>query len=287
MLRYIVGFGETILYQTSDVYEYEIQPNQDVQRFHNRIFINREGMRSGPLHSGEFRILKFGDSILNGGAGCDQTEIASERLNKAMRKDFPEKNVRVLNVSAGSWGVENAFLWMKQHGDQGAKMIILVFSSHDYHDFMTFQNVVGNTDFYPAKQPLCAITDALGWIGSRLFSDTDWNSLGYSKKVNYDTSQINPGWREFIDYTRKNKIPLLVYHHAELSEMQANSYSKEGVALQAFLKSQQVPYLSDLTDSLSANMYRDNLHFNPEGQRYLARLLAPYLREFLTRSDEY
>src|SRR5690554_1314062 len=154
----LLGFGEIPCYYQSLDYEYALKPNQDMTRFGNYIYINSEGMRSDELRPDAIRILKFGDSVLNGGVGTDQSELTSTLLEEDLNMDG--SNYQVLNVSAGSWGPDNAFSWMEKHGDYQAAAIVLLFSSHDWQDQMTFQNVVGNTPFYPQKNPQLAITDA-------------------------------------------------------------------------------------------------------------------------------
>src|SRR5690554_6449125 len=136
----LIGFGQIPTYYVSLDYEYAMKPNQDLKRFGNRIFINSHGMRSGELRSNSIKILKFGDSVLNGGVASDQSEITSTLLELDLNEvsSLPG-DYQVLNVSAGSWGPDNAYAWMTKHGDFNAEVIVLLFSSHDWQDQMSFQ----------------------------------------------------------------------------------------------------------------------------------------------------
>lgn len=284
LLRFVAGFGELPVYYSSDDYAYALRPDQDLRRFGNRFFINACGMRSAPLGAGEFRILKFGDSVLNGGVATDQSQCASSLLEKRFAErppldpsgnPFPDK-VRVLNVSAGSWAPDNAFAWMQKHGSFDARVVVLVFSSHDFKDLMTFEKVVGNVPFYPESQPATAITDAASWVVSRYFTAVNWNALPGAGARPQDT--FNPGWENFAYHCRSRDIPLLVYHHPTRSECQAGAWNEEGIALQNLLAELEVTVISGLEAPCDISAYRDDIHPDEAGQALIADALEPALR---------
>lgn len=273
-LRFI-GFGQIPLYYSSMSYDYALQPNQDVHRFGRQLFVNEEGMRSAPLGNDEIRILKFGDSVLNGGLGTDQSELSSAFLEQKFQTQDP--NYRVLNVSAGSWGPDNAFAWMQEHGDFDAKCIVLLFSSHDWQDQIACRDVVGNVPFYPTAQPLLAITDFAVWVWSRFIWSTDWENLPVLQDCAPGRAKHNAGWDNFITYTKANDIPLLVYHHATISEIENGTWNNKGTALEAFLKANQIPVISGLTAGMKAEDYRDKIHPDANGQAKIAKAIYPEL----------
>ena len=88
----------------------------------------------------EKRILVFGDSVLNGGSLTDHKKLATTLLEKSLQKSC-DPLIRVLNISAGSWGPDNAFSYLKKHGDFNASAIVLFFSSHDAHDNMYHEKI--------------------------------------------------------------------------------------------------------------------------------------------------
>jgi hypothetical protein len=281
VLRFAFGFGELPLYYSSMQYEYALTPGQDLFRFGNRFYINKHGMRSEPLGDDEVRILKFGDSVLNGGVLTDQSELASTRLEAALAHAVPGRKVRVLNVSAGSWGPDNAWAWMQEHGDFDAVLIVLVFSSHDLDDIMTFHDVVGKVPFYPEKQPATAISDMLGWAWSRRFEYHHWNKLPRLRTVPDEQPAINPGWEQFAAYHFSAGKGLLVYHHPSLEEVHAGQYNEQGHILRAWLAQLGVPVVSGLAANADPAYYRDEIHPNATGQAAIATALEPALRNFL------
>lgn len=281
LLRFGLGFGSIPVYHSSAVYEYGLSPNQELTRFGKQYTINEAGMRSKALAKDEFRILKFGDSVLNGGVATDQSALASSTLESRLSTRFPEKSLRVLNVSAGSWGPDNAYSWMQAHGDFDARAIVLLFSSHDWQDQMSFQDVVGNVPFYPASQPIWAIGDAFSWLLSRYFTKVNWSTLPQIPGGQPKPRPHNSGWEAFAAYTDSAGIPLLVYHHPTRSEWEQGAWMPHGLALQAWLSQNNINAISGLSAGYTAEAYRDDIHPSDVGQRLIADVLEPHLQAII------
>lgn len=280
----LAGFGKIPTYYVSKKYEYAMHPNQDLKRFGKKIYINQNGMRSGELREGTIRILKFGDSVLNGGVAIDQSETMSALL-EADLNNSKSKDYQVLNVSAGSWGPDNAFAWMEQHGDFQAKVIVLVFSSHDWQDQMSFQDVVGKIPFYPAKNPPFAIVDALNWASSRAFNTVRWNELGWVEGGVPNNYDHNLGWDNFLAYAESKNIPLLIYHHADREECVQKKYNSMGMSLQKFLKEKDANVILGLEAGLTDEDYRDVIHPNLKGTSKIEQAIKPHVLQILQKKE--
>ncbi len=275
----LIGFGELPKYYKSKVYDYALQPNQDMTRFGNQFYTNAAGMRSDEVGNAEVTILKLGDSVLNGGIGTDQSELASSKLEL----DLVESGVdcRVYNVSAGSWGPDNAFAWMNEHGDFGADIIVLVFSSHDWLDHRNCRDVVGNVNFYPEADPALAITDAFYWTISRFLSEPDWDEIPLIENCTPNTGSHNVGWDEFIAYAIAHDIELVVYHHPCLEEFSNGKYDEKGQALAAYLDTYSVNYISGIDEGYNESAYRDHIHPNAKGQEIIEKAIRPVVLKLL------
>ena len=277
--RFVLGLGEVPLYVESENYEYIYAPSQKVRRFGNTIITNEFSMRSLPLSSeDEIRILKFGDSVINGGSLTDHDSLASTILEKRLSMQF-NKKIRVLNISAGSWGPENAFRYLQEHGDFGANIIILVYSSHDLYDNMDFTRIVGVAPSWPKHQPLCAISDGfLHYVWpqlKRIFGVKERFEIIHG--IGEVNAGENRGWSHFIDYCKKNDIKLLVYLHATKSELKQRKMNENGQRIIQILKENNIDYLFGINNGISEKGYRDNIHLNNEGQKELADILFPIL----------
>ena len=139
------GFANAPLFEESIAYEYIAKPNQDMMRFGNHIHYNSYSQRSDEPDTTKVIILGLGDSVINGGVQVDQDDIATSLFTK-------ETGMQMLNISVGSWGPDNCAAYLRENGLFGAKAMFLVVSSHDAHDNINHQPVVGVHPSYPDKQ---------------------------------------------------------------------------------------------------------------------------------------
>jgi hypothetical protein len=277
--RYYFGLGQLPLYIKSNKYEYIYAPNQQVTRFANRIITNEYSMRSKPLKKTDKPLIfLFGDSVINGGAHVDQDSLCSTLLENSMQQTLT--HARVLNISAQSWGPDNAFAYLQNLPNLKPDAIVLVFSSHDFNDNMHFKEVVGKHRAWPDKQPLCALTDALfryiipnvnRWIGN---SDDEYKYL-----YGFDDSNMNSGWQNFLSYTTNHNLPLLVCLHAEKNELNNKKFNSKGTRLINWFDAENIKYITDI-NVLDTTDYRDNIHLNHTGHNKLYKLLLPHLLDF-------
>ena len=144
LLRQVYGFANAPLYRESDSYEYIACANQDGYRFGNHYRCNSYSQRSEEIDSTKTIVLGLGDSVIFGGVMTDQDSLATSLFSK-------ETGMQMLNISAGSWGPDNCAAYLKEFGLFGAKAMFILVSSHDAHDNMDFQKVVGVHASYPDK----------------------------------------------------------------------------------------------------------------------------------------
>ena len=244
---------------------------------------NEFGMRSNKVNKKKkFIILEFGDSVLNGGAHVDQDNLATTIEENKLNEKF-KNQVQILNISAQSWGLSNAFAYLQKQGDFDADIIVLVFSSHDLRDNMHFRKVVGVHSAWPNQKPLLALTDLWTrfiWPKTKaLFG----GSAEYDYLKDFSDSKINPGWKNFFSYASKKKIPLLVYLHASKKEIQKGDFNADGKKIIRMCEEENVKVISDL-DALNEmdDAFIDDIHMGEKGQSVMAELLLPILEKSLT-----
>jgi hypothetical protein len=280
ILRFVVGLGSLAVYREDKDYEYFYEANQDVYRFGNHIVTNEYGMRSKKVDKKKkFVILEFGDSVLNGGAHVDQEELSTSIEENDLNEKF-NNEVQVLNISAQSWGLSNAYAFLNKHGNFNSKMIVLVFSSHDLKDNMHFRKVVGQHSAWPDRQPLLAISDVWSrflWPPVKRFF-TGEEEYEYLK--DFDDSRVNPGWELFFKYSTNNNIPIIVYLHASQKEIAEGNYDQNGQKIIKMCENRNVRFITDL-EALknSEDAFIDNVHLNDTGHQIMARLVLPQLEK--------
>lgn len=290
VLRFAFGFCNALLYQESDRYEYIAQPCQHRYRFFSHIDYNSYSQRSDEPDTAKTIILGLGDSVIFGGTWMDQDSLATTLLSK-------ETGMQMLNISCGSWGPDNCAAYLKEKGTFGAKAIVLVCSSHDAYDVMSFVPVVGKYPSYPDKQYKLALWELAGrYLLPRIKNNITKNKrvLDPDAQVVYKSSNMqvtkksscfNPGFDELKGISDSLDIPFVIYLHAETGELQDERYNEMGQEIIRWAKNNDV-YLMRGIKTEKSYMYHDTIHLNENGQRHLADCLEKILRHLGIFNEE-
>ena len=281
-LRFGLGFCDALLYQNSDKYEYILQPNQDRRRFGARLLVNSYSQRSEEPDSTKIKVLGLGDSVLFGGSWIDHESLATTLFSK-------ETGMQMLNISCGSWGPNNCAAYLEENGTFDAKAMVLVCSSHDAYDKMSFVPVVGIWPGYPEKQYKIAIWEAINRYMipgiKKLFQTTQYADPDAEVVKNANEPQVikkSPnfvsGFDELKHIADSLAIPMYIYLHAERSEIKAQKFRMEGLQIAQWADSANVTLIDGIKEGENLDFYHDVVHFNDKGQRHLAYVLEKYVK---------
>lgn len=290
VLRFAFGFCDALLYRESDKYEYIAQPNQDRHRFGAHIYYNSYSQRNDEPDSTKVRVLGLGDSVIFGGTWMDQDSLASTLFSEAT-------GMQMLNISAGSWGPDNCAAYLKEKGTFGASAMILVCSSHDAYDVMTYVPVVGVVPTYPDRQYKLAWTELIDrYLVPRIrmmFGKTEVKldpdeqvvkNSEFKNTVRQKSSSFNNGFVQLLDISQKKNIPMAIYLHAERDEIKAGLYNEMGQKIIEWAAEHDVCLIEGLRAGETENMYHDKIHFNEAGQRFLATQMVRLYKECLKQT---
>ena len=290
ILRYVFGFCDAVLYQSSPAYEYIAQPNQHRYRFFSHIDYNSYSQRSDEPDSTKTIVLGLGDSVIFGGTMLDQDSIATTLFSK-------ETGMQMLNISSGSWGPDNCAAYLKEKGTFGAKAMVLVCSSHDAFDVMSHIPVVGIYPNYPDKQYKLAIWEVIDryliprikvYFSGKQLLDPDAqvvkNVKSEERRVKNSNAardegvaqkalNFDPGFEQLFQISEEKHIPFFIYLHPEVSEVMSRKYKKGGLMIMEWAKTHHVKLIDGLNEGVTVDMYRDVIHLNEKGQRNLANSL--------------
>lgn len=285
-LRFAFGFCDALLYQSSDNYEYIAQPNQNRHRFGAYIHYNSYSQRNEEPDSTRVKILGLGDSVIFGGTWMDQDSLATTLFSN-------ETGMQMLNISAGSWGPDNCAAYLKEKGTFGAKAMILVCSSHDAYDVMSFTPVVGFYPTYPERQYRLAIVELMDRYlmprvrsfflkqKQRLDPDAAVVNKMSQKFVAKKSLLFNPGFDQLKNMADSLHIPFGVYLHAETGELMQGSYNEMGYEIMEWAEKNGVPLMKGMDRGENESMYKDMIHLNGKGQKHLAASLKVMVTELL------
>lgn len=277
-LRFVFGFCDAVLYQSSPAYEYIAQPNQHRYRFFSHIDYNSYSQRSEEPDSTKTIVLGLGDSVILGGTMLDQDSVATTLFSK-------ETGMQMLNISSGSWGPDNCAAYLKEKGTFGAKAMVLVCSSHDAFDVMSHVPVVGIYPNYPDKQYKLAIWEVIDrylmprikvYFRGKQLLDPDAQVV---EKVKSDEGVANkalnfdPGFDQLLQISDEKHIPFFIYLHPEVGEVMSRKYKEGGLMIMEWAKTHHIKLIDGLNEGVTVDMYRDVIHLNEKGQRNLANSL--------------
>ena len=282
-LRECLGMCDAPLYEASEEWEYMACPNQDGYRFGNHYHYNSYQQRSEEPDSTKKIVLGLGDSVLFGGVMTDQDSTSSYVFNN-LCPDW-----QMLNISAGSWGPDNCAAYLKHYGLFGAKAMFLLVSSHDAHDNMDFQPVVGVHPSCPTRQYWSAwaeLIDRYVWprtIG-KLFVGNKADDPDAAVVRSVDGTDIrkggkafNPGFSQLKQMADEAGIPLYVCLHADKNELAAGKYNEQGEEIIQWCRQAGISPILELELGLTEEMFRDGIHTNVKGQRFEAELMKKYI----------
>jgi|CXWL01.1.fsa_nt_gi hypothetical protein len=280
--RYVLGLGTPPISVPHPRIEYMFKPNQNVNRFGNRFIVNQYGMRTEPFSAKkekeEFRIMAFGDSVLNGGNLTDQAHLATSLVRESLTS-FEYENVVVGNISAGSWGPGNWLAYAKEYGFFGADIVALVISSHDYADNPKFLPLDRNT--HPTEAPISALLEGIERYLPRYFPYAGARNTATEADrfaADGDDREMRKGLEDlssFLALAKDKAKMVLVFQHFEKSEIEngiphSGYYHIKAVCEQLGIAPISLePYFRRSIED-GADPYRDNIHPNQIGQSLIA-----------------
>lgn len=268
ILRLVFGFCDSPLSIESDTYEYICAPSQDRHRFGKHVKYNSYSQRSEEPDSAKMIVLGLGDSVINGGVMTDQDDLATTLAGN--------DSVQILNISAGSWGPDNCAAYLEEKGTFNAKVMLLVVSSHDAHDNITFEQVVGKYKSYPSRQYFSAIYELFDrYLIPRYFKKKTY-SVDPDKKVlqgvgiDKGGSIFNSGFDKLKQIADSDGIEMHIYLHPERTELAEGKFNSQGIEIIEWARTNGVDLSTGFEYGESIEDFRDGIHFNAKGQHILA-----------------
>lgn len=289
-----VGLQTPVLYEAT-AYGYRVRPEQDIQRFGNRIYYDRFGFRSegvSPLPSAEvLRVLCLGDSITNGGATTDQSDTYPYLLQRQLQAD--RKKIEVLNASAPGWAIANEAGWLQANGTFGAQVILLTMGTTDLFQEKASLEIVDHHPSFPSQDPPLALEELwLRYVMPNLlgqsYADPGAGEIAGSPPMpGKAVEQV----LSIAEFARQNgAVPMVLYvEQPGQLESAAPEFLEAKRLLFDALNQHRIRYMNTrqiVEHSGGASLFRDGLHPNATGNRVIAQAALDLLAsEIATHSQ--
>lgn len=291
-LRFLVGFGNPLIYISDQQIGYLLAPNQRTRRFGNRIEINQYSMRGKAIAPERFastlRVLLLGDSIANGGWWTDQSEIISQIIADRLKSTLVGtkfQQVEVLNASANSWGPRNELAYLRRFGTFEAQVVILLINTDDLFAAAPTSMPVGRDRNYPDRKPILG----LGEFFSRYLIKNQSGSDLIAKDKEADSVSRNLAAigqiRDIVRQTNQSFLLAMTPLKREIGNSGPRDYElKERERLREFTESQQIVYVDFLglfnTVQQPETLYRDHIHLSPQGNQLVSEIISQRILDF-------
>lgn len=300
--RYGLGLGDPPLSVADPEIEYLFKPGT-YHRFGNRMNVNSWHMRSDNFPARkqderEFRVLVFGDSVINGGALTDQADLATEILRAKLATAL-KRPVIVGNVSAGSWGPTNMLAYARKFGFFQADVVVIMLNSMDIGDNPSGEAIVGVNPAFPARRPLIALEELVRrYLWPRLLqavAQVGGETTAEKGPPIDGRAQADKSVQDLKDLCTQasgSGAVVLLAHFPMRDEVSGKPFGGYDVIAQA-AADLAVP-LIEVRDDLACSIAqgkdpyrpRDSIHANAIGQRIIADVLGAAILEAIPEAPQ-
>lgn len=284
--RKVIGLGTPPLYESYKGMEYKMKPNQNIQRFGNKIIINDASMRTSsdilnkPKLSKK-RVLIFGDSVLWGTSLLDQAEIATSILGIKLKENY-----EIYNVSAGSWGPGNWNQFIKENGLFNADQIIFLINSNDLTDIPNPLTKINN--LMPGSNPPFATWELVNryalpriqrYFAKIIKDNKKQKPINNNLPISEGESMLN----QSIDLVNKSGAELTAIQFWDRKELEKESPYKNHSIIKDLLSDRKVNTIQSLQifkkcSNQMSDLFLDSIHLSREGQKCLALVLEKVIQ---------
>lgn len=172
--------------------EYVAAPGTTRAAF-SRTFINSHHMRA--VEADAYDVLVIGDSVVLGWARIDQDDIATSLLAQRL-------GVAVGNISANSWGPPNQLGYVDAHGLFDARVVVVVWSSHDAAD-------VPGVEPQPQNEPLPEAMDAAKVLIQRIRDAGAMPIVALHRETHELDGDTDPGYDAFVQLAESMAVSIV------------------------------------------------------------------------------
>lgn len=279
-LRIFLELGNPPLMVKDEEIGYLFKANQNVKRFGNKIIYNKYHQRSeGLMEKPDYRVLMLGDSVTNSGVLKDHSELITEMLEKDLNEHYKVKG-EVLNVSAGSWGIENELEYLKRFGAFNSDLVILQIGTHDLIQPKSNSSVIDVMPNQISRKPATAVTDLLNRhvipaIKDYFFKEEKKDNDEEGKRQK-DFEKNMEALKDEIKFIKNLNMPVIVLFTPNRIELEEESQKNEKVKFREILKDENVELIETLK-SMEKDDFIDLVHLSVKGNKLMEKLLFSYI----------
>ena len=283
-LRIMYGLGDPVLYQSSPLYGYRLQPNQLVHRFHGaEIRVNNLGLRADRDWdtTRTNKILFLGNSVTYGGSYIGTTELFSHLAVQGLEGYLGG------NAGVNGWGVENIHALVVDDDFTPASIYVSVLQEMDFYRGLS---KLSGKPFWSTK-PVFALQELLYHFYlnqfEKMYEGHDQFVTGREneKAVERGVRQL----KEMDDYLKSRGYVHVIYMSTNIHELVEGQpvdslvyglLKKYGIQ---FISIRSRPEAASLPVEKQRELFYDWNHLSTAGHEVWASIIKDDLRKLLKR----
>jgi hypothetical protein len=283
-LRYMVGLGDQVLYDSNPFYGFRPVPNQVASAFFGKkIRINNLGIRADEDWNGsvEDKVLFLGDSVTYGGAYISNDELFSHLALEGI------EGFRSGNSGVNAWGVENIHGLIVESGFLPAKVYVTTLVEGDFYRGLTR---VQGMPYWNRKQKL-ALLELLDYLcytrlNKRYTRWTTFTDDGLKEKV---VLRAVKRLDEMDRLLKSRNYKHLIYITPTKKQILDNQNRDPLIQKHIINSGLNVIYIMDrinkmtLTDTEKEALFHDSVHLEIQGHALWGKIINDDLKKLLEK----
>lgn len=280
ILKFGLGLGNVVLYDSNPIYGYRPLPNQETTRFRNsRLKFNNLGLRADEDwdENIENKVLFIGNSVTYGGSYIDNSELFTHLALEGITGYLGG------NAGVNGWGIENMYGLLVETEFLPARTYVTMVGKHDFYRGLT--RLPGLP--YWCNQPTFALKELLyhfyylqnnkRYRRWQTYADDEFTAQVVEKAV--------LKLKEIDEYIRSRGYMHLIYISPSVDQL-LGSEEKDSLVMKYLEKhSLEVTYLLDRIRQINSDpetirsWFSSGIHLEKQGHAVWGRLIHEDLKE--------
>jgi len=288
----IIGLGNPVLYKTNLSYRYYPKPNQNIERFGNKIIINNLALRTDEDWREEdnkrIKILFFGDSVTYGGSFIGNKDLFSSLV--CAKVNLKNNSYKCGNAGVNGYGsdnINNRIIYGSLDAD--TYIITLIGDS----GFRSLVNIGSTATHSELPKYLPALKEFTYWALWRLMFNlrqNDWWFEGYVDQ-NYNVAKLSlVNLRNTLNNIAKNeKKKVFVILHPNKEQLSPTDNLGKKILLlkydllkEVFMEKENYFKVINLEEEITklnlSNIYHDDVHLTADGHKFFSEQILKLIK---------
>lgn len=288
----MIGLGNPILYETNLSYRYYPKPNQNIERFGNKIIINNLSLRTKDDWQEEdnkkIKVLFFGDSVTYGGSQVGNKDLFSSLVCAKLNKK--NNSYKCGNAGVNGYGADNINNRIIYGALDADIYIVTLIGDSGFRSLVNIGSTASHSELPKYLPALKEFTYWMLWKMMMHLRQNDWWFEGHIDQ-NYNIAKLSliNLKNTLNNIAKNNKKKVFVILHPNKEQLSAiNSPDKKKLLIKYNLLKEvfmeDVNYFKsinleeELTKLNLSDIYNDDIHLSISGHKFFSQKILNLIK---------